>query len=162
MKSIRSLMGFLVFVFAIISPPVFAFDGLVTQVHDGDTLTVKNENGAAEKIRIYRIDAPELKGGGNPYQPYASEARTSLLNLCNGKVATVIRKGKSYGRTVGIVSCDGDDVADWQINNGSAWAYRYTATKTQKATQARVKLSGYGLWALQNPIEPYLWRKGIR
>lgn len=139
----------------------FAFDGLVTQVHDGDTLTVLNEQGLAEKIRIYRIDAPELKGSGNPYQPYASESRTSLLNLCRGEVASIVRKGKSYGRTVGTVSCAGQDVAAYQVDNGNAWAYRYTATKALKNEQAKAKASSLGLWVQLNPIEPYLWRKGV-
>ena len=48
----------------------FAFDGLVTQVHDGDTLTVTNELGFGEKIRLAKVDAPELKSFKWGEQPY--------------------------------------------------------------------------------------------
>lgn len=137
-----------------------AFDGVVASVHDGDTLTVKNEKGVPEKIRIYQIDAPEMKGSLWGYQPYASEARTSLLNLCMLKVAAVQRKSiDAYGRTIGMVTCQGYDVAKWQLDTGSAWAYRYTATKALKAQQAKARQLKDGLWGLDNPIEPYLWRK---
>jgi len=138
-----------------------SFNGLVTQVHDGDTITVLNETGAPEKIRLYRIDSPEMKGTKWGYQPHASESRTALLNLCKGKIAAIKRIGKSYTRTVGTVACDGKDVTDYLILTGNAWAYRYTATKAMKAEQANAESRGVGLWALPSPVEPYLWRKGI-
>lgn len=142
----------------LISQQSFAFDGLVTLVHDGDTLTVINESKNPEIIRLFRIDSPEMKGAKWAYQPYASEARTALLNLCVGKIATVVRKGTSYNRTVGSVSCEGVDVATYQVANGNAWVYRYTPTKALKTLQVKAKASGLGLWSSPNPVEPYLWR----
>ena len=47
--------------FAINCHTAFAFDGLVTHVSDGDTLTVMNEKERGEVIRITYMDAPELK-----------------------------------------------------------------------------------------------------
>ena len=43
------------------STNAWAFDGLVTDTHDGDTLTVTNELGFGEKIRLAKVDTPELK-----------------------------------------------------------------------------------------------------
>jgi endonuclease YncB( thermonuclease family) len=154
------MIKFIAVLLMVISFNAFGFEGLVTSVHDGDTLTAKNENGLPEKVRIYRIDAPELKAFYWSYQPYASESRTGLMNLCLGKVALITRKSKDqYGRTVGIVNCDGKDVATEQIINGRAWAYRYTATKAMKKAQLIAKDSKVGLWGLDNPVEPILWRK---
>ena len=138
------------------------FKGLVTQVHDGDTLTVLNEKGAAEKIRLYRVDSPEMPYSTVPYQPYASEARTGLLNLCLSQVATIERKGISYGRSVATVECKGIDVSTYQVTNGNAWVYRYTKTKALTKLQAAAMQTHLGLWSLPAPVEPYLWRKGTR
>ena len=145
---------------ALVCGQASAFDGLVTGVHDGDSLTVLNEQGLDEKIRLRRADTPERRAFTWGYQPYAAEARTSLLNLCAGKIASVIRHGKDRnGRTLGDVSCQGFDVARWQIESGAAWAYRYSSTIATRAWQANAKGKGLGLWALPNPIEPWAWRK---
>ena len=137
-----------------------AFDGLVIDVHDGDSLTVLNEQGAAEKIRLHRADTPELKGTKWAYQPYAAEARSSLLNLCGGKIASITRHGQDrYHRSLGDINCQGHDVARWQIDNGAAWAYRWASLKALRNAQASAKAKGLGLWALPKPVEPYLWRK---
>ena len=155
MKKILTVLGF-----AIYCHTAFAFDGLVTHVSDGDTLTVMNEKGTGEVIRITYMDAPELKHFAWGYQPYASEARTSLLNLCGGKLATIIRKTTDkYGRTAGRVSCQGFDVATWQITNGFAWPYHYNTPVKYKALAATAKSKHLGLWGLENPVDPWAWRK---
>lgn len=138
----------------------FAFDGLVTQVHDGDTLTVTNELGASEKIRLAKVDAPELKSFKWGEQPYAQEARKALADLCIGKTATVDRKNKDkYGRTVASVSCQSTDVAAYMIKNGDAWAYRFSSTRALRALQASAKAQNIGLWANKDAVEPIIWRK---
>ena len=142
------------------SANAFAFDGLVTKVYDGDTLTVINPLGLAEKIRLSKLDAPELKAFKWGEQPYGQQARDALFNLCAGKIATVVKKSKDkYGRTVASVNCQNIDVTAYMIQNGDAWAYRYSATKALRLMQITAKEKGLGLWALENPIEPILWRK---
>ena len=47
--------------------------GTVIAVHDGDTITLKNESGQ-KKIRLAGIDAPELN------QPYGVESRGALTS----------------------------------------------------------------------------------
>lgn len=140
----------------------YAFSGMVTKVHDGDTVTVINENLVEEKIRVYRIDAPEIKYSNIPTQPYAFESRDSLSSLCLNKKASVTRKGVSYSRTVAIINCNGADAANWQLYHGNAWVYRYTSTKTLMSIQNSAKNRKAGLWAGLNPVEPYLWRRGVR
>lgn len=160
------MMRIFLTLFALISFNAHAFEAKVIAVHDGDTITVMNDKGANEKIRLYRADAPEIAytiyGKHVDQQPYAAESRAALASLCMSKTATLTRYGKSYGRTVAYVSCGGVDVATYQIENGNAWAYRYTATKRLKQLQAVSKASGIGLWALPTPIEPRLWRQGVK
>ena len=144
----------------ITSSNLYAFDGLVTKIYDGDTLTAINELGFGEKIRLARADAPELKAFKWGEQPYAQEARNALVSLCEGKTATIIRKAKDqYGRTVASISCQSTDVAAYMIKNGDAWAYRYSSTKALRSLQANAKSQHLGLWALENPVEPIVWRK---
>lgn len=146
---------------AVLSTSVNAFDGIVTQVKDGDTLTVINETGVEEKIRLYRVDSPEMKYSNVSYQPYATEARTGLLNLCGGQVATIVRKGSSYRRTVATVQCKGVDAAKYQVSSGNAWVYRYRQSLYFNKLQADAKTRGLGLWA-SPAVEPYLWRRAAR
>ena len=134
----------------------------VTKVHDGDSLTVINENKLAEKIRIFRIDSPEIAYSNVPTQPYAIEARTGLEKICLNKPAILTRKSLSYGRSVAIVNCAGVDVATYQLLHGNAWVYRYNATKALTSIQNTAKTNKLGLWALPNPVEPYSWRRGVR
>ena len=142
------------------SANAFAFDGLVTKVHDGDTLTVINEFGFGEKIRLAKVDTPELKAFKWGEQPYAQESKKALSGLCEGKTATVNRKTKDkYGRTVGYVSCQSTDVTTYLIKNGNGWTYRYSSNKALRALQANAKAQHLGLWSLENPIEPIVWRK---
>jgi len=154
------LVSFIIGIFASYADAT-TFQGLVTKVHDGDTMTVLNEANKLETVRLYRIDTPEMKGSLWPYQPHANEARFALYNLCFNKVATVIRKSKSYSRTVGEVSCQGTSTVDYMVLTGNAWVYRYTSTKTLRLMQADAKSRNIGLWA-KPAVEPYLWRKGIR
>lgn len=154
----RLLLPVVLILCALATQKVFALDGLVTNVHDGDSLTV---TGQAKNIRVRYIDAPELKAFKWDYQPYAAEARTALLNLCSGKVATLtnITQDK-YNRLDANVNCQGYDVAKWQIDNGFAWNYKY-APKRFRVLALNAKAKKIGLWALPNPINPIDWRKGV-
>ena len=141
------------------------FTGLVVAVHDGDSLTVINERGFSEKIRLYKVDSPEMPycyaGNCVPLQPYAKEARDALKDLCLGEVATVVRKRVSLSRTIGAVNCKGKDVSLYQLTRGNAWVYRYTSTLSALKIQNTARELNIGLWNKPH-VEPYLWRRGIR
>lgn len=141
--------------------PAYAFDGLVTHVIDGDTIRVNNERGEPEKIRIHYIDAPELKSTKYPYQDHGAESKTSLMQLCSGKIATINPRGTSYDRTVADVKCQDVDVAAFQVQWGYAWAYT-NAPKRIKRLQIDAQGKRIGLWSKDNPIKPWEWRKGAR
>ena len=141
------------------------FTGLVVSVHDGDSLTVINERGFGEKIRLHKVDSPEMPycyaGKCVPLQPYAKEARDDLKRLCLNKEAKIVRKRISLTRTVGAVNCTGQDVGLYQLTHGNAWVYRYTSTISARKIQKTAQDLGIGLWAKPH-VEPYLWRRGVR
>ncbi len=71
------------------------------------------------KVRLYGIDAPEKK------QPFGTRSQQNLTAMAFGKDARVEwTKRDRYGRIVGKVIVDGQDVGLRQIDTGLAWWYR--------------------------------------
>lgn len=69
--------------------------GIVTEVQDGDTLTLVNWS-ATYKIRLADIDAPEWK------QERGKDSRACLFHMCGLKLETAETAGEDrYGRTYG-------------------------------------------------------------
>lgn len=66
----------------------------VTEVHDGDTFTLKN----GERVRLLGIDAPEIGNCG------ATESASLLKSLVLGKnIKMTDEKRDNYGRRMGLV-----------------------------------------------------------
>jgi endonuclease YncB( thermonuclease family) len=134
--------------------------GTVIAVHDGDTVTLQNESGQ-KKIRLAGIDAPELN------QPYGVESRHALKGaVLDRQVQVETTKADKYGRVVGKVIVDGQDINLKQLQLGMAWAYREylrELSKVDKAlyleAEAQSKAIPFGLWRDSNPVEPWIWRK---
>ena len=87
------------------------FLATVISSSDGDTLTVLNESNQQIKIRRTEIDAPE-KG-----QPFGTQSKQSLSDLCFGKQAKVTPRVRSiWPRTVARIRCDGIDANAEQVS----------------------------------------------
>lgn len=128
--------------------------GEITKVYDGDTITIALENQEQVKIRLYGLDAPELK------QSFGKESREYLLNLCPLQSQAMVRvmdKDK-YKRVVGIVYCDEVNANEKLVENGFAWAYReYSSNYISLENKARK--NHLGLWSEANPIKPSEFRR---
>jgi endonuclease YncB( thermonuclease family) len=74
--------------------PTLAYGERVTQVYDGDTITV----GPNEKIRLMCIDTPEIRKNshGRVDTENALKARDFLRNLILDKDVVVARYGKDF------------------------------------------------------------------
>ena len=134
--------------------------GTVIAVHDGDTITLKNES-EQKKIRLAGIDAPELN------QPSGVESREALREAVLDKVVLFVSsKADKYGRVVGKVILDGQDINLKQVQSGMAWVYRAYLKELSKEdrvfyleAEAQSKAIAVGLWIVSNPVEPWIWRK---
>ena len=129
-------------------------NGKVVGVSDGDTLTLRVD-GASVRVRLDGIDAPELG------QPYGKSARRSLAELCRGKEATVVERGKDdAGHILGSVRCGEVDANAEQVRRGMAWvSLRYVPLGSplyEAETSAR--LQKIGLWRGKEPVPPWEWR----
>lgn len=132
---------------------LFALDGKVIGVTDGDTIKILTPEREQIKVRLYAIDAPEKK------QPYGTTAKRYLADLIAGKTVQIEELGKDrYKRVLGIVHLDSKDVNEILVLNGYAWAFtKYSKIYESQEWQARSK--GLGLWRDKNPIKPEIWRK---
>ena len=133
------------------------FTGKVVAVADGDTMTVLKDLQQV-KVRLTEIDAPEKK------QAFGNRSKESLSDLCFGKTATLVEKGKDrYGRTLARVTCNGVDANAEQVKRGMAWVYdRYVTDKSLYAVQDAARASHLGLWHDEHPVPPWEWRRDKR
>jgi endonuclease YncB( thermonuclease family) len=129
--------------------------GTVIAIHDGDTLTLKSSD-KERKVRLVGIDAPELG------QPYGVESRNALREaVLNRELKVETFKTDKYGRYLGKVSLDGQDINLKQVHTGMAWVYTEYLRELSKAdrsiyldAEAKSKSEGTGLWKMNEPIEP--------
>ena len=144
-----------------------AVDGKVVRVADGDTLTVATRDGTKLKVRLYGIDAPEVRHEGTPGQPGGVEARQALKALTQGRrVRVEVLDVDTHGRSVGVVSERGVNINLAMVREGWAWAYRrylstpYASVFIDAEREARAK--GLGLWKRANPSPPWEFRRRMR
>jgi len=134
------------------------FVGRVVKVSDGDTVTVLLDRKTV-KVRLDSIDAPEMK------QPFGRRSQQSLAELCAAKTAVVVDKGLDrYGRTVGLIVCDGVDANREQVRRGMAWVYERYAPRNSPlyGLQGEARDTRRGLWADPHPVAPWDWRRKTR
>lgn len=134
--------------------------GTVASVHDGDTLTL--QTGAEQKkIRLAGIDAPELK------QTFGPESRDALrLSVLNQSVTVDTNKQDRYGRAVGKVLLNGEDVNLKQVSAGLAWVYTEYIKELSvedrqqyRAAETAANDAHRGLWQDEEPVAPWTYRK---
>ena len=118
------------------------YPAVVTSVYDGDTFTVDitlestvrlgfnlattvTVTVEGEKIRPYRIDAPELRG---EEREEGLRSRDYLRSLIDGKALTICTnqdaRGK-YGRLLAEVEVEGVNVSDRMVEEGYARYKQY-------------------------------------
>lgn len=134
--------------------PVWAWQGKVTRVSDGDSVWVRPaDGGPAVKLRIKGIDAPEICQAGG------QAARKALAARISGRTVQLHTHGQDdYGRALATVFLDGEDLGAWMVGQGHAWAYR-PGSGDYRALQAQAQSAGRGLFAHRNALQPRIFRK---
>ena len=154
---IKNIISSLLIMF---SATLFA-DVFCWKVSDGDTIWVADESGKRTKIRMNKIDAPELN------QPFGKESADRLAALVLGKYITLESSGKDqYGRSLDVVFIETNttthakmDVNLQLVKEGLAWHYYTDHTPAYTNAENEAKAKKIGLWGGSNPINPYQWRK---
>lgn len=133
-----------------------SFVGRVVGVTDGDTISVLR-GGRAVKVRLEAIDAPE-KG-----QDFSNVARRYLSSMVFEKDVRVVVSGRDrYGRLLGRVFVDGEDVSLAMVSVGLAWHYKQFSSEEKLAVaEQEARSAMLGLWS-QPATPPWEWRAGAK
>ncbi|EAK1592152.1 thermonuclease family protein [Campylobacter upsaliensis] len=135
--------------------------GKVSKVIDGDTIELLAKTSKENpynhitklKIRLYGIDAPELK------QAYGKEAKEYLSALVlKQEVSLIIENKDKYDRFVGTLFLKGQDINKEMVKNGYAHAYE-SFSKKYLAEQADAKMFKLGLWQDEKAVKPSEFRR---
>jgi len=146
--------------------PAMAYEltGKVIRVADGDTITLRGDNGN-HRIRLASIDAPETGSGSKrPGQPYGNASRKFLAEQVAGETLTLeCFETDRYGRHI----CD-VPLGDYTANQllvfaGMAWANRqgkdkYLRDRSLLELQQDAQDNKRGLWVEPNAVAPWQWR----
>lgn len=138
--------------------------GRVVGVSDGDTITVLDAEQVTHKIRLSGIDAPEKA------QPFGERAKQQLSDWVYQATVRVIHdKTDRYGRIVGKVTLNGEDVNIQMVNAGLAWHYKAYVREqpaldrvTYRLAELNARRKPIGLWADAEPVPPWEWRRSKR
>jgi len=134
--------------------------GKVIHIADGDTITILDSSNQQLKIRLGGIDAPEKT------QAYGQRSKEHLSGLVQGQQVIVeTSKKDKYGRHVGHVLVNDQDVNLEQLRAGLAWYYRQyerelstDLRKNYALAEAEAKEERMGLWSDAQPVPPWKWR----
>lgn len=122
MKKIFSLVC-LLFLQSLFAAQLF---GVVTGIHDGDTLTMVTESGERKKVRLLGIDTPEVNFNGHTQGDIALEARDTLRDLIplETKIRVEVEDySLHYRRVLGTVFFEGQNINLTLIELGLAAPY---------------------------------------
>ena len=141
--------------------------GKVVMVHDGDTLTLFDDDLAFTRVRLYGIDTPESKQQGG----HAASAALQSLVLFKQVEATVLDRDQ-YGRSVALISLPEKKgeapllVNEELVRQGHAWVYgqycKQPRCREWKKLETRAREQNLGLWQKKNPTPPWRWRQNNR
>jgi micrococcal nuclease len=164
----------IIFLMAFITSPLYALPGnsyVVTEVHDGDTVSIKVKSFAGfplktERVRLIGIDAPELK-----QDPWGRKAKKHLKKLLSESDWVVnvefdVDQRDQYGRLLGYLWNRRSKtlINEKMIEDGYAVLYTFPpnvhyADRFIEA-QKRAHSMGLGVWGNNGLTKyPAQWRK---
>lgn len=132
------------------------FSAKVVRVIDGDTVQVY-DGATNTRIRLYGIDAPESK------QAFGQKAKQTMIQLAANQVVDIQDHGPDvYGRILGTIYLNNQDLNAVMVAEGMAWAYRYKGRLTVPqygSLEQKARNASKGLWSDPHAVEPRQWRK---
>ena len=137
-------------------------EGTVAKVLDGDTFLLLSDSKNI-KVRLFGIDAPEVRRKLVPGQPFGSEAKRALENKVAGQKVTVevVDVDKNL-LVIGAVKIGGRDIDREMLEEGWAWAYRQLLKEPFASryisAENKARKMRLGLWRQVNPLPPWSFR----
>lgn len=137
--------------------------GSVSEIHDGDTITIICLKRPLD-IHLIGVAAPEKE------QPYSEVARQHLSDLILNKEVVVETSGLGENALImGRVFLKEADVGAQMLRDGAAWydrPYDSILTEDQRqmyaACETAARNERRGIWQDTNPLPPWEFRAGMR
>jgi len=142
-----------------LASPAWGYVASAKSAHDGDSLKVRRADKTVVALRLYGIDAPELK------QAYGRHAQKLLSSLAAGRQLQVEPlETDRYGRTVALVRLpDGALLNEVMVAEGLAWVYdeycHADICQRLRELEQQARRERRGLWAEADPTPPAEWRR---
>ena len=131
-------------------------NGYVVGVSDGDTVKVLDAGKKQHRIRLLGIDAPESN------QAFGQKSKQYLSSLIFNKNVSITYKEKDqYGRILGTIFYENENINLKMVQAGLAWHYVYFAKDNKELAEAEAaaRKEKLGLWADPNPMPPWDFRR---
>lgn len=126
--------------------------GKVVSVADGDTLRMVVD-GREVTVRLEGIDAPERR------QAFGNRSRGALAEMVAQRNVSVLSLGlDQFGRTLGIVTVDGENINARLVAEGWAWRYKHSRDEELARLEAEARRERRGLWEDRDPVPPWEFR----
>lgn len=137
-----------------------SFDAIVIEVQDGDTITIAKIDDTKIKVRLVKIDAPELK------QSYGPQSQRILSKLILNKRVRVdiVYNDDRYNRLIANISTPKyPDISLVMVRLGAAWVYRqFSRDPNFLDVEDSAKARRKGLWSESRPVPPWDYRRQIK
>lgn len=129
------------------------FSGKVVSIKDGDTIGIMRD-GQEVVVRLDGIDCPESN------QDFGQRAKQYCSDLVFGKNVTVeVRDIDKYGRLIGRVYVDYEDVSLSLVRAGLAWHYvEYSNDANLDRAEMEARETNSGLWNSSTQVPPWQFR----
>ena len=131
-------------------------NGYVVGVSDGDTVKVLDAGKKQHRIRLLGIDAPESN------QAFGQKSKQYLSSLIFNKNVSITYKEKDqYGRILGTIFYENENINLKMVQAGLAWHYVYFAKDNKELAEAEAaaRKEKLGLWGDPNPMPPWDFRR---
>ncbi len=100
---------------------LYHYNAKIIKVYDADTVTAIVDCGFSIKlkikVRLYGINAPELRGKERPEGLRSRDYLRDLILNKNVIIETIKDKKGKYGRYIGIIHIDGKNVNELLVEN---------------------------------------------
>jgi len=128
--------------------------GKVLGVLDGDSLILELDNSTKIDVRVYGIDALELR------QPLGLDSRNTLRSFVFEKYVTAYLQGKDrYGRTVAEIQTNEGNANVYMMEMGLARHYKaFSDDELYAQAEEYAKQNHLGMWKEAEPIAPWDYR----
>ena len=108
---------------------MYEYRALVRKVYDGDTITVDIDLGfdmilRNQKIRLLGINTPEVRGKEREQGLISRDALRKKIGSKWIIITTQLDKKGKYGRWLGTIFIDEENVNEWLISEGLAEEYK--------------------------------------